>query len=89
MKIVITENILCIENASIKEIVTALCATISTLYNNCDNEYQKGRLTGMVLNGVFKAIELGMKGEVEIQSIDVSELMRQIKEMQAEQEEEE
>lgn len=87
MKIVITKNSVQVENASIKEIVTGLCATIATLYDNCDNEYQKGRLTEQVLSGVLKAIELGMNGELEIQSIDVSELVRQIKEMQQEGEE--
>lgn len=89
MKVVITKNSVSIEDASIKEIVTGLCATIATLYDNCDNEYQKERLTELVLSGVLKAIELGMNGELEIQSIDVSELARQIKEMQAEQEGEE
>ena len=65
MKIIITKDEFSIENASVMDSITGLCAGLACVLNDCDTYEEKYLLANLILTQVKRAVLLGVKGEIE------------------------
>lgn len=64
MKIIITKDEFSIENASVIDSITGLCAGLVCVLNDCDTQEEKYLLANLILTQVKRAVLLSVKGEI-------------------------